>query len=159
MNASRQFSNGLKRSMDVLGSLVGLLLLSPLLAMVALAVAVKLGRPVLFCQVRPGRGGRLFKMVKFRSMRPAEPGKANVVHDGDRLTPFGRLLRSTSMDELPTLWNVLRGDMSLVGPRPLLPDYLPRYNRHQARRHEVRPGVTGWAQTNGRNTEIGRAHV
>jgi lipopolysaccharide/colanic/teichoic acid biosynthesis glycosyltransferase len=141
----------MKRAMDVVGSLVGLLLLSPVLVVVAIAVACQLGRPVLFRQQRPGRDARLFEMIKFRSMRPAEPGKANVVHDGDRLTPFGRRLRSSSLDELPTLWNVLRGDMSLVGPRPLLPDYLTRYNPHQARRHEVRPGVTGWAQTHGRN--------
>jgi lipopolysaccharide/colanic/teichoic acid biosynthesis glycosyltransferase len=114
----------MKRAMDVAGSLVGLLLLSPVLAVVAIAVACQLGRPVLFRQQRPGRDARLFEMIKFRSMRPAEPGKANVVHDGDRLTPFGRRLRSSSLDELPTLWNVLRGDMSLVGPRPLLPDYL-----------------------------------
>jgi len=151
MKRSPSLTNALTRSMDIAGSATGLVLLSPLLALVAVAVAVKLGRPVLFRQQRPGLDGRLFEMVKFRSMRPAEPGKTNVVHDGDRLTPFGRLLRSTSMDELPTLWNVLRGDMSLVGPRPLLPDYLTRYNRRQARRHEVRPGITGWAQTNGRN--------
>jgi sugar transferase EpsL len=136
----------------VLGSGVGLVILSPLLGVVALLVAVRLGRPILFRQQRPGRGGRLFELVKFRSMRTASAEQCGTASDGARLTPFGNCLRCTSLDELPTLWNVLRGDMSLVGPRPLLADYLTRYTTRQARRHEVRPGVTGWAQTNGRNT-------
>jgi lipopolysaccharide/colanic/teichoic acid biosynthesis glycosyltransferase len=138
-----------KRLLDILVSAVALVLLSPLLAVVALLVRLKLGSPVLFRQRRPGRGGQPFELVKFRTMLADTGG--GVASDADRLTPFGRALRATSLDELPELWNVLRGDMSLVGPRPLLMQYLDRYSPRQARRHEVRPGLTGWAQINGRN--------
>jgi sugar transferase EpsL len=134
-----------KEAMDRLGAAVGLLLCLPLLAAVAVAVRATVGRPVLFRQQRPGRGGRPFLMVKFRTMRPG-PGS-----DAERLTRLGRFLRATSLDELPELWNVLRGEMSLVGPRPLLMRYLERYTPEQRRRHEVKPGLTGWAQVNGRN--------
>jgi len=144
----------LKRVADIVGAAVLLAVLSPVFAVVALLVRLKLGSPVVFRQPRPGKGGRIFTLYKFRSMRDAAPGTAPVAavaSDAERLTPFGRLLRSTSLDELPELVNVLRGDMSIVGPRPLLPEYLDRYNDYQARRHEVRPGITGWAQVNGRN--------
>ncbi|MFD1731408.1 sugar transferase [Deinococcus malanensis] len=129
----------------------GLLVLSVPLLVLALLVRWKLGSPVLFKQVRPGLGGQPFTMYKFRTMTAERDADGNLLPDSARLTPFGRLLRSTSLDELPELLNVLRGDMSLVGPRPLLMEYLPLYNAQQARRHEVRPGITGWAQVNGRN--------
>ncbi|MDM4769743.1 sugar transferase [Solimonas sp. SE-A11] len=141
----------LKRTLDVLAALVALILLAPILLVVALLVRINLGSPILFSQVRPGLQGRPFRMVKFRSMRDARDAAGNPLPDDQRLTRFGMLLRSTSMDELPELWNVLRGDMSLVGPRPLLMEYLPFYTPEQARRHQMRPGVTGWAQINGRN--------
>ncbi len=141
----------LKRALDVLGSGAGLVVLSPVLAGVALAVRLSLGTPVLFRQVRPGRGGRPFTMYKFRTMRDARDARGEPLPDAERLTAVGRFIRSTSLDELPELVNVLRGDMSLVGPRPLLLEYLPLYTAEQARRHEVRPGITGWAQVNGRN--------
>ncbi len=131
-----------------------LVVLSPVLLVVALLVRVKLGSPVLFRQQRPGRDGKLFTIYKFRTMRDARDTAGDVdavATDAERLTPFGRILRSTSLDELPELWNVLLGEMSFVGPRPLLTEYLDRYNETQARRHEVRPGITGWAQVNGRN--------
>lgn len=142
----------LKRALDIVVAAVGLVLLSPVIALVAWRVRRELGSPVLFRQVRPGLDGKPFEMVKFRTMKDAKDTRGNPLPDEERLTPFGQFLRSTSLDELPELWNVLKGDMSLVGPRPLLMEYLPLYSAEQARRHEVRPGVTGWAQINGRNT-------
>ena len=141
----------MKRLFDITAALVALLLLAlPLLALTWL-VRRKLGRPAFFRQVRPGLQGQPFEMVKFRTMTDARGPDGELLPDAVRLTPFGRFLRATSLDELPELWNVLKGDMSLVGPRPLLMEYLPLYSREQARRHEVRPGITGWAQVNGRN--------
>ena len=141
----------MKRLFDITAALVALLLLAlPLLALTWL-VRRKLGRPAFFRQVRPGLHGQPFEMVKFRSMTDARGPDGALLPDADRLTPFGRFLRASSLDELPGLWNVLKGDMSLVGPRPLLMEYLPLYSPTQARRHEVRPGITGWAQVNGRN--------
>lgn len=141
----------IKRLFDIFASFFGLLVLSPVIAIVAWKIRKNLGSPVLFKQVRPGKDGKPFQMVKFRTMRDAVDAAGNPLPDSERLTPFGNWLRSTSLDELPELWNVLIGDMSLVGPRPLLMEYLPLYNAEQYRRHEVRPGVTGWAQVNGRN--------
>ena len=141
----------LKRVLDMIAAALALLLLSPVWLIVAWQVRRKLGAPVLFRQMRPGLQGRSFQMIKFRTMRDAFDQTGNVLPDDQRLTPFGQFLRSTSLDELPELWNVLKGDMSLVGPRPLLMEYLPLYTQEQARRHEVRPGITGWAQVNGRN--------
>lgn len=141
----------LKRALDVAGALLLLLIFAlPMLA-VAVLVALKLGRPVLFRQARPGKGGRVFEILKFRTMRDANDAQGRPLPDADRLTPFGQALRATSLDELPELFNVLKGEMSLVGPRPLLQSYLPLYTQEQARRHEVRPGITGWAQVHGRN--------
>lgn len=141
----------MKRLFDIVLSALGLLVLAiPLLSLVLL-VRRKLGSPVFFTQVRPGLHGKPFKMVKFRTMTDARGPDGALLPDAARLTPFGRFLRATSLDELPELWNVLKGDMSLVGPRPLLLEYLPLYSPEQARRHEVRPGITGWAQVNGRN--------
>jgi sugar transferase EpsL len=143
-----------KRLVDLVVSAVALVVLSPVLLVVAILVRAKLGSPVIFRQQRPGKGGRLFTVYKFRTMRDPAPGSTGadaVTTDAERLTPFGRTLRSTSLDELPELANVFLGQMSIVGPRPLLPEYLDRYNEEQARRHEVRPGITGWAQVNGRN--------
>jgi len=141
----------LKRSFDILISTVLLAVLSPVMALIAWRVRTKLGSPVLFRQERPGLNGKPFRMVKFRTMRDAHDASGTPLPDAERLTPFGRMLRATSLDELPELWNVLKGDMSLVGPRPLLMEYLPLYTPVQYRRHAVRPGVTGWAQVNGRN--------
>jgi len=143
--------SGVKRSLDLAVAGIGALVLLPLLLLIALMVRVNLGAPVLFRQERPGLGGAPFEIVKFRTMKDACDTHGNPLPDDKRLTPFGALLRRTSLDELPELWNVLRGDMSLVGPRPLLMEYLPLYTERQARRHEVRPGLTGWAQVNGRN--------
>ncbi len=141
----------LKRLFDFIAAGAGLLVLWPFLALLALLVRVKLGSPVLFRQQRAGLDGRPFYLYKFRSMTQACDAQGQLLPDAVRLTAFGRLLRSTSLDELPGLWNVLCGEMSLVGPRPLLPEYLPLYSPQQARRHEVLPGITGWAQVNGRN--------
>jgi lipopolysaccharide/colanic/teichoic acid biosynthesis glycosyltransferase len=141
----------MKRAIDILVSGLALLLLWPVILITAGLVRVSMGSPVLFCQQRPGLGGRPFTLVKFRTMRDATDPAGRPLPDAQRLTRVGRLLRRTSLDELPQLWNVLKGDMSLVGPRPLLMEYLPRYNDRQRRRHDVRPGITGWAQVNGRN--------
>lgn len=141
----------LKRLIDITASSAALVVLSPVLAATAYKVKKNLGSPVLFKQTRPGLDGKPFEMIKFRTMKDATDKDGNLLPDSERLTPFGQKLRSTSLDELPELWNVLKGDMSLVGPRPLLMEYLPLYNSEQARRHNVRPGVTGYAQVNGRN--------
>ena len=141
----------LKRIFDILAASLSLLLLSPVIFIVALQIRRKLGSPVFFKQTRPGVNGTPFEMVKFRTMLNASDEQGNPLPDDQRMTPFGSFLLSSSLDELPELWNVLKGDMSLVGPRPLLMEYLPLYTKEQYRRHEVRPGVTGWAQINGRN--------
>jgi lipopolysaccharide/colanic/teichoic acid biosynthesis glycosyltransferase len=141
----------MKRVFDVLVALGLLLGLSLPLLLLCLLVRFKLGSPVFFCQLRPGLGGKPFKMVKFRTMTDERNADGNLLPDALRLTTFGHFLRASSLDELPELWNVLKGDMSLVGPRPLLMEYIPLYSPEQARRHEVRPGITGWAQINGRN--------
>ena len=141
----------MKRIFDFIAALLGLIALAIPLLVLIIFIRKKIGSPVFFRQVRPGLKGRPFEMVKFRTMTDAKGADGQLLPDADRLTPFGRFLRSTSLDELPELWNVLKGDMSLVGPRPLLMEYLPLYTSEQARRHEARPGVTGWAQINGRN--------
>ncbi|MFH4616536.1 MULTISPECIES: sugar transferase [Vibrio harveyi group] len=140
-----------KRTFDFICALFALILLAPVLILVSLKVRKNLGSPVLFRQTRPGLNGKPFEMIKFRTMKDAFDSDGNPLPDSERMTPFGDKLRNSSLDELPELWNVLKGEMSLVGPRPLLMQYLPLYNKEQARRHEVRPGVTGWAQINGRN--------
>ena len=141
----------MKRLLDFWGSIFGLVCLSPFIIALYSLVRVNLGSPIFFSQIRPGKNGKPFRMIKFRTMRDAYDSEGNPLPDEQRLTKFGNFLRATSLDELPELWNVLKGDMSLVGPRPLLMEYLDLYTPEQARRHEVRPGVTGWAQVNGRN--------
>lgn len=141
----------LKRLLDIIIASIALILLSPLYIFVAYKVKKNLGSPVLFRQVRPGLHGKPFEMIKFRTMKDAVDEQGNPLPDRERLTPFGQMLRSTSLDEMPELWNVIKGDMSIVGPRPLLMEYLPLYSPEQARRHDVRPGMTGHAQVNGRN--------
>jgi lipopolysaccharide/colanic/teichoic acid biosynthesis glycosyltransferase len=140
-----------KRIVDIVGSVAGLLVLSPGFFLLILVVWLKMGRPILFVQTRPGLCAKPFRMIKFRTMRNAYDSQGNPLSDAERLTTLGKILRSTSLDELPELWNVLKGEMSLVGPRPLLMEYLPLYSQSQARRHNVRPGITGWAQIHGRN--------
>ena len=141
----------LKRTFDFIASLLGLLILFPVLLVVSVLVWMKLGRPVFFTQVRPGYNGEPFKMIKFRTMTNETDEDGNLLPNEKRMTRFGKFLRSSSLDELPELFNVLKGDMSLVGPRPLLMDYLPYFTVEQMRRHDVRPGITGWSQVNGRN--------
>jgi lipopolysaccharide/colanic/teichoic acid biosynthesis glycosyltransferase len=141
----------LKRLLDIIIASIALVILSPLYAFVAYKVKKNLGSPVLFRQVRPGLNGKPFEMIKFRTMKDAVDEQGNPLPDSERLTPFGKMLRSSSLDEMPELWNVIKGDMSVVGPRPLLMEYLPLYNADQAKRHNVRPGMTGHAQVNGRN--------
>ena len=141
----------LKRLLDIVIASSALVLLSPVYALVAYKVKKNLGSPVLFRQVRPGLHGKPFEMVKFRTMKDAVDLEGNPLPDSERLTAFGKMLRASSLDEMPELWNVIKGDMSIVGPRPLLMEYLPLYNREQAKRHHVRPGITGYAQVNGRN--------
>jgi lipopolysaccharide/colanic/teichoic acid biosynthesis glycosyltransferase len=140
-----------KRLFDVITASLALICLSPVLAIISYRIARNLGSPILFEQNRPGLNGKIFKMIKFRSMRDTVDNEDNTLPDSARLTPFGEQLRSSSLDELPGLWCVLKGDMSLIGPRPLLIEYLPLYSKEQARRHNILPGITGWAQVNGRN--------
>jgi lipopolysaccharide/colanic/teichoic acid biosynthesis glycosyltransferase len=141
----------MKRIFDLVVTFFGLLILLPLIALIALMVRSKLGSPIFFKQSRPGLNGRVFDILKFRTMTNERGTDGGLLSNKDRMTTFGKFLRSTSVDELPSLWNILKGDMSLVGPRPLLVEYLPLYSKSQSRRHEVRPGITGWAQVNGRN--------
>jgi lipopolysaccharide/colanic/teichoic acid biosynthesis glycosyltransferase len=148
------FQRAVKRTFDVAVSATALVVLSPVMLATAAAIRATMGSPVLYSAERPGFKGKLFRIHKFRTMRATRPGEVYFRTDEERLTPLGRFLRSSSIDELPELWNVLKGEMSLVGPRPLLTEYLPRYTAEQHRRHDVRPGITGWAQVNGRQTAM-----
>lgn len=148
----RQVQLIIKRILDIILSLLGLIILSPLFLIISIMIYIKLGRPIFFVHERPGKDGKIFRMIKFRTMLDMRDEDGNLLPNEKRHTKFGMMLRSTSLDELPELINVLKGDMSLVGPRPLLVEYLPLYNEEQARRHEVKPGITGLAQVNGRNT-------
>ncbi|MDM0492043.1 sugar transferase [Clostridium perfringens] len=150
MNKNIQYF--IKRIFDIVAALVGLILFLPIIIIVAILVRVNLGSPILFTQDRVGKNNKIFKMMKFRTMKDGVDKKGNLLPDSERLTNFGKVLRSTSLDELPELINILKGDMSLIGPRPLLVEYLPLYTEEQKRRHDVLPGLTGWAQINGRNT-------
>jgi lipopolysaccharide/colanic/teichoic acid biosynthesis glycosyltransferase len=141
----------MKRGLDIIGALFGLIMFAPVMLVLACLIWHRMGAPVLFRQTRPGLNGKPFTLIKFRTMLDATDTSGQLLPDADRLTPFGRFLRASSLDEVPGLWNVLKGEMSLVGPRPLLMEYLPLYSPEQARRHNVRPGITGWAQVNGRN--------
>ena len=145
------YKKHIKRPIDFILSLIAIIVLSPVILVIAILVRVKLGRPVIFKQKRPGLNEKIFTLYKFRTMTDEKDEFGNLLPDGDRLTKFGKFLRSSSLDELPELFNILKGDMSIVGPRPLLVQYLSLYNEDQRRRHEVRPGLTGWAQVNGRN--------
>lgn len=144
--------NKIKRSFDIIFSLTVLIMLSPIFLIIAILVKIKLGGPIFFVQERIGMYNRSFKMYKFRTMRDTKDSSGNLLSDNERLTKFGKILRSTSLDELPEFFNILRGEMSLIGPRPLLPEYLPLYSGEQIKRHNVLPGLTGWAQINGRNS-------
>ncbi len=152
MNLGRRPALAAKRGIDIVGAAAGMVILSPILAWSAVAVALAQGFPIFFRQVRPGLHGQPFLLVKFRTMRSPRPGEVWYESDAERVTRIGRILRSTSIDELPELWNVLRGEMSLVGPRPLLVGYMDHYTAEERRRHEMRPGLTGWAAVNGRHT-------
>ena len=145
------YKNFFKRFLDILFSLIALICLSPMLITISVLVKIKLGSPIIFKQARPGKNNKIFFMYKYRTMTDEVGEDGELLSDEIRLTKFGKLLRATSLDELPELWNILIGDMSIVGPRPLLVEYLPLYNKEQIKRHEVRPGLTGWAQVNGRN--------